>query len=130
LDLVWSLPDAEPARLSLEYINECTNNFTSKILGEGAFGAVYLGTDRQTGREFAVKRVPLQLPTKAALDQISLSFKREIAVSKCAELYEECDPADQQRILSFFIVLFHALLCVPPDSQAVSSPEHCSFVRL
>jgi hypothetical protein len=77
LDRVWSQPDAEPACLSLKYINECTNNFSSKILGEGAFGVVYFGTDNKLGLQFAVKRVPLQVPTNAALDQITLSFKRE-----------------------------------------------------
>jgi hypothetical protein len=82
LDHVWRQPDADPACLCLKYIEECTNDFKSTKLGEGAFGVVLLGTDVEIGLEFAVKRVPLRLPTESALDQITLSFKKEIAVSE------------------------------------------------
>jgi serine/threonine protein kinase len=72
---------AVPAKLNLNYINECTKSCTSKMLGEGAFGEVFLGTDQELNHQFAVKRTPMQVPTKGALDQIILSFKREILVS-------------------------------------------------
>jgi hypothetical protein len=81
---------ADPVVLSERYIEECTNNFTSKELGSGAFGTVYLGTDPTLGIHFAVKRVPLSVPSQAEWDQITLSFKREIAVSHFATLL---DPA-------------------------------------
>jgi serine/threonine protein kinase len=67
--------------LDLRYINECTNSFTSKELGKGAFGEVFLGEDSELDRQFAVKRTPMQVPTKGALKEIILSLKREISVS-------------------------------------------------
>lgn len=72
---------AVPAQLSQRYIEECTKNFTSNQLGGGAFGTVYLGTDTTLGVKFAVKRVPLSVSNQNDWDQITLSFKREIAVS-------------------------------------------------
>jgi hypothetical protein len=72
---------ADPIKLSLKYLEMCTNNFTSKVLGEGAFGKVYLGYDNELRIRFAVKRIALHIPNQDALDQVTLSFKREIAVS-------------------------------------------------
>jgi hypothetical protein len=71
----------DPIILSLKYLEMCTNNFTSKVLGEGAFGKVYLGYDKALGIQFAVKRISLQIPDQKALNEITLSFNREIAVS-------------------------------------------------
>jgi hypothetical protein len=72
---------ADPVQLSLKYIEECTNTFTSTELGSGAFGTVYLGTDPTLCIKFAVKHVPLAVPNQAEWDQITLSFKKEVAVS-------------------------------------------------
>jgi hypothetical protein len=72
---------ADPIILSLKYLEICTNSFTSKMLGEGAFGKVYLGYDNELKIFFAVKRIMLHIPNQDALDEITLSFKREIAVS-------------------------------------------------
>ena len=74
-------PEADPVVLSLKYLEMCTDNFTTKVLGEGAFGKVYLGCDKELGIRIAVKRVNLQVPDQDTLDEITLSFKREIAVS-------------------------------------------------
>jgi hypothetical protein len=74
-------PSAVPVTLSVKYLEMCTDNFTSKLLGEGAFGKVYLGYDKELGMKIAVKRIALQIPNQDALDEITLSFKREIAVS-------------------------------------------------
>lgn len=75
-------PTADPIALSLEYLQLCTDNFHSEVLGEGAFGKVYLGVDKDLGIRMAVKRINLQIPDQNALDAITLSFKREIAVSE------------------------------------------------
>ncbi len=72
---------ADPVELSQRYIEECTNNFTSSLLGSGAFGTVHLGTDPTLGIQLAVKRVPLSVPTEARWKEITLSFRKEIAVS-------------------------------------------------
>jgi ankyrin repeat protein len=73
-------PTSEPTIWTLEYLQQCTNNFTSKVLGEGAFGKVYFGCDKVLGQQFAVKRVPLIVPDEDVLEQITFSFKREISV--------------------------------------------------
>ena len=80
MDDIIANPIKEPFDLSLEYISDCTNNFTSKILGEGAFGSVYFGCDKELGLQFAIKRVPLQVQDDEILNQITISFKREISV--------------------------------------------------
>jgi hypothetical protein len=77
---------ADPVELSQRYIEECTHNFTSTELGSGAFGTVYLGTDPRLGIRFAIKRVPLSVPTEARRKEITLSFRREIAVSSTTAL--------------------------------------------
>jgi hypothetical protein len=57
---------AEPAKLELSYINLCTN-FSSEMLGKGAFGEVFLGMDRKLDLQFAVKRTPIMhVPIKGA----------------------------------------------------------------
>jgi hypothetical protein len=73
-------PTSDPIVLSLKYLVLCTDNFTSKVLGSGAFGTVYFGCDKELGVQIAVKRIPIQIPDKETLDEITLSFKREIAV--------------------------------------------------
>ena len=79
-------PTTDPIVLSLKYLEFCTDNFTSKVLGEGAFGKVYFGCDKELGLQIAVKRITLQIteqdqiPDQETLDEITLSFKREIAV--------------------------------------------------
>jgi serine/threonine protein kinase len=50
-------------------------------LGGGAFGAVYKGVEIATPDFFAVKRVPFAITDRETLDEIQLSFKREITVS-------------------------------------------------
>ena len=72
-------PDNDPVSLSLEYLKKCTDNFTSKVLGEGAFGKVYLGTDKTLGLQFAVKQAHFH---PDALNEIMLSFRKEISVSR------------------------------------------------
>ena len=74
-------PTLEPICLSFQYISACTKNFTSKILGKGAFGSVYYGYDETIQLQFAVKRVPIQIMNQETMDKITLSFKREISVS-------------------------------------------------
>jgi hypothetical protein len=76
----------DPVELSQKYIDECTNSFTSTVLGSGAFGTVYLGTDPVLEIQLAVKRVPLFVPTDARWKEITLSFKKEIAVSSTTAL--------------------------------------------
>jgi hypothetical protein len=73
-------PDTEPTMLSVKYLELCTDNFTSKELGRGAFGIVYFGSDKVLETQFAVKRVGLQLPDQDAVDEVTRSFKREISV--------------------------------------------------
>jgi hypothetical protein len=80
LDRVINDPTAEPTIWKLKYLQHCTNDFTSKVLGEGAFGKVYFGCDKVLGQYFAVKRVPLVVPDQDVLEQITLSFKREVSV--------------------------------------------------
>ena len=73
-------PTTDPSLLSIKYLELCTDNFTSKVLGKGAFGKVYFGCDKEIGLQIAVKRITLQIPDQETLDEITLSFKREIAV--------------------------------------------------
>jgi hypothetical protein len=72
---------AKPAELDVKYINEFTD-FSSKKLGEGAFGEVFFGTDPELRLQFAVKRTrTTQVPTEEDLKAIITSFKKEISVS-------------------------------------------------
>jgi hypothetical protein len=81
LNFVFKNPTADPTVFSLQYLQDCTNDFTSKVLGEGAFGRVYFGCDKVLGIQMAVKRIPIPLLDQEILDQVTLSFKREISVS-------------------------------------------------
>lgn len=80
MEIMINDPFADPVVLSLQYLELCTDNFTSKVLGEGAFGKVYFGCDKEIGLQLAVKRISLQIPDQDALNEITMSFKREIAV--------------------------------------------------
>jgi hypothetical protein len=80
LEYVIQEPTADPIELSFEYIGHCTNNFSSTVLGEGAFGKVYFGRDHDLGVPLAVKRVRYDVLDQDKMDQITISFKREISV--------------------------------------------------
>jgi hypothetical protein len=73
-------PTLKPIALSTQYINMCTAEFTSKVLGEGAFGKVYLGCDIVLGLQFAIKQIKLQIQDKSEMDIIKTSVQKEIAV--------------------------------------------------
>ena len=73
-------PDTGPIMLSLKYLKMCTDNFTSKELGRGAFGIVFFGCDKELGTQFAVKRVSMLLPDQDAVDEVTRSFRSEISV--------------------------------------------------
>jgi hypothetical protein len=81
LKVVVHNPSANPVVFSLNYLQDCTNNFTSKELGKGAYGKVYFGCDKELGIQLAVKCIPLQVMNQETIDQITFSFQREIAVS-------------------------------------------------
>jgi hypothetical protein len=114
LERMLNNPTAEPTCWSIRYLDDCTDNFNSKVLGEGAFGKVYFGCDKVLGFQFAVKRVPLSVPDEDALNEIIRSFKREISV----------------RIFSLLCKIFFTILIINSDTgtQAVSSPQYCGFV--
>jgi ankyrin repeat protein len=80
LERMLNNPSAEPTCWSIRYLEDCTDKFNSKVLGEGAFGKVYFGCDKVLGFQFAVKRVPLSVADEDALNEIILSFQREISV--------------------------------------------------
>jgi ankyrin repeat protein len=103
LQRVLSDPMAEPACWNVKYLEECTDNFTSKVLGEGAFGKVYFGCDKVLGFPFAVKRVPLTVPDPDILNTIVDSFRREVLV--CC-LYQYVVPINVQQL---FIICFCSL---------------------
>ena len=73
-------PDLGPKILSLPYLKMCTNNFTSKLIGHGAYGSVRYGCDTALGTHFAVKCVSLQIVDQQDLDDVTQSFQREISV--------------------------------------------------
>ena len=73
-------PSAEPTSWSIKYLNDSTDNFSSKVLGEGAFGKVFFGCDKMLGFQFAVKRVLLTVPDPDSLKTIIDSFRREVLV--------------------------------------------------
>ena len=81
MEILIKDPSVDPVVLSLKYLEICTDNFTTKVLGEGAFGKIFFGCDKELGIRIAVKRINLQVPDQDTLDEITLSFKREIAVS-------------------------------------------------
>ena len=74
-------PGVEPLALSLKYVENCTNKFTSRILGEGKYGKVYFGFDNILGLQYAVKRFPLSTSNAETFEEIKISLKHEIAVS-------------------------------------------------
>jgi hypothetical protein len=80
LDTVINDPLSDPVLFSCNYLQDCTNNFTSKVLCEGAFGKVYFGCDKSLGVQLAVKCIHLHINDQAMLEQITISFKQEIAV--------------------------------------------------
>ena len=80
MEILINDPTANPIVLSLKYLELCTENFTSKVLGSGAFGKVFFGCDKELGVQIAVKCSELHITDQATLDEIALSFKREIAV--------------------------------------------------
>jgi Ankyrin repeats (many copies) len=69
-----------PVNLSFNYVEYCTGTFTSKVLGEGAYGIVYYGSDNTLGKQFAFKRIPIIVTDANMLDNILESFKRELSV--------------------------------------------------
>jgi hypothetical protein len=81
LENVIDDPTADPIVIGLEYLNFCTNHFTSKMLGEGAFGKVYLGYDHALNNvQLAIKRIRFDVLDENKMNQITLSFRREISV--------------------------------------------------
>ena len=81
LENVINNPTADPTIIGLKYIDFCTNNFTSKSLGEGAFGKVYLGYDHNLNNvQLAVKRIRFDVLDENKMNQITSSFRREISV--------------------------------------------------
>lgn len=79
-NLICNPDTADLIVFSVKYLEMCTDNFTSGVLGEGAFGKVYFGHDKELGIQFAVKRITLHIPDQDALDAVTLSLQREIAV--------------------------------------------------
>jgi hypothetical protein len=45
-----------------------------QALGEGGFGAVYIGTDRKTGEQVAIKKIPKQLTNDASFQKEMNAF--------------------------------------------------------
>ena len=81
LEYVINDPTADPIVIGLKYLDFCTNQFTSKTLGEGAFGKVYLGYDHDLNNvQLAIKRIRFDVVDENKMNQITLSFRREIAV--------------------------------------------------
>jgi ankyrin repeat protein len=116
-------PIAEPTRWNIKYIEDCTCNFTSKVLGEGAFGKVFVGCDNVLGTKFAVKRVPLTVSDLEALNDIILSFRLEVLVcyrrvSVCKTICVGFQP--------FFLLSRH----VYTGTKAVPTSQHCGVVRV
>jgi ankyrin repeat protein len=109
-------PTAEPTDWSIRYLEDCTDHFNSKVLGEGAFGKVYFGCDKVLGFQFAVKQVPLSVPDEDAFNEIILSFKREISVRFCAFVFH------------FRRVLPHHDFC--SGTETVPSSQYRGFVRI
>jgi ankyrin repeat protein len=91
-------PMAEPSCWGIKYLEECTGSFTSKVLGEGAFGKVYFGCDKVLGFQFAVKRVPMTVPDPDTLKTIVDSFRREVLV--------RCSSCILCRAFNRFLIVF------------------------
>ena len=81
LAIVIDDPTADPIIIGVKYLDFCTNQFTSKLLGEGAFGKVYLGYDHDLNNvQLAIKRIRFDVLDENKMNQITISFRREIAV--------------------------------------------------
>jgi len=70
------------ARLTDEYIKYCTNNFSEDHeVGKGAFGATYIGKDKEDEKmQFVVKRPQITISSPAGIRKMEDIFNRDIAV--------------------------------------------------
>jgi serine/threonine protein kinase len=91
---------------------KCTNNFTSKVLGEGAFGKVYFGWDQTLQLEFAVKQAHFQIPDQDTLDQVMLSFKKEISVSFNCDFWLCRSSPGFEIVLTTFNITLMLVYCI------------------
>jgi ankyrin repeat protein len=114
LEKVMNDSAAEPTELSLSYIERCTYHYRD-LLGEGAFGEVYLGVDDVLGIQFAVKRIPLVVSNEN-LGKITKSFKREILVCFLCKNFEPPH------------ILKSKKACVFVGSQALQSSKYYKTV--
>jgi hypothetical protein len=79
-NLLTAMTDSssDPACIAMEYVNHC---ITDQVLGRGAFGVVYLGTDTKLPKKFVIKKVKLANGDEEAISDIFQGFHTEISVS-------------------------------------------------
>ncbi|KAI2491609.1 serine/threonine kinase [Fragilaria crotonensis] len=78
---VMNTPSADPAELSLEYIEQCIKK--DHKLGSGAYGDVFLAEDSRLPKKFAVKIIRTKTHcNEAAIKEMRKSFQRELSTLK------------------------------------------------
>jgi hypothetical protein len=75
-------PDVALAQFTEGYLNDCTDSFSKEhFFGEGAFGTLYLGQDKEDVRlKYMIQKAPIQLASKSDLASFHDIFQRDLAV--------------------------------------------------
>ncbi|KAI2494864.1 serine/threonine kinase [Fragilaria crotonensis] len=82
---VMNTPSADPAELSLEYIERCIMKDSDGkpiILGSGGYGDVFLAEDSRLPKKFAVKKINPTKHDKDTIEDIRKSFQTELSTLK------------------------------------------------
>ena len=78
LRLAMTDSSSDPMDIAQEYVDHCIND---KVLGEGAFGTVYLANDDKLPKKFVIKKIKFTNGDGESIRNICKTFKTEISVS-------------------------------------------------